>query len=311
MKILVTGGAGFIGSHLCDRLIEDGHEVTCLDNLRTGSLDNLSNIRSHERFQFVNHDTRNPLPPTLMKFDEIYHLASLASPTWYSKYPLETALVNSVGTLNVLNHAMELEARVLLASTSEVYGFSKEFPQKEDEIGRLNPMSERACYAESKRFAETLCSIFQREYDLDVKVVRIFNTYGPRMRIDDGRVIPTFIGNAIKNEPLPVFGDGKQTRSFCYISDMVEGILTVMKSETYAPINLGNPNEEIPILDLANVILKLTESSSKIEFLSENCDETRRRCPDISYSYEITNWGITLALIPGIERTIEYYRNNY
>ncbi len=306
MNILVTGGAGFIGSHLCDRLINEGHMVTCLDNLRTGSMGNLSNILKHERFKFINHDIRNPIPPTLKKFDDIYNLASLASPRWYTKYPLETALVNSVGTFNILNLAKEMGAKVFLASTSEVYGSSQKFPQKEDDIGPLNPMSERACYAESKRFAETLGSIFLREKDLDVKVVRIFNTYGPRMRRDDGRVIPTFIWKAINNEPLPIFGDGKQTRSFCYISDLIEGIETVMKVKFSYPINIGNPLEEITILNLADKIIEHAKSPSDGKHHVITIDEPKRRCPDISKVTTRTGWRPIVSLSDGLEEMINH-----
>lgn len=309
MRILVSGGAGFIGSHLCERLLDKGHTVLSFDNLSSGDLDNIAHLMEDSGFEFINCDITAPSPEIQHDIDEIYHLASLASPKDYTEHPLETALVNTVGTLNMLNLSKEKSARILISSTSEVYGSTEQYPQKEDYTGTLSPTSERACYAESKRFGETLSSIFKREHDLDIKLVRIFNTYGPRMRKDDGRVIPTFICRALNHEPLSIFGDGKQTRSFCYITDIIDGIIGIMNSDCFGPINLGNPDEEISILDLANKILGLVDSSSQIEFLPAKSDEPIRRCPDISLAQEMIRWHPKYDLNSGLEKTINYFKS--
>lgn len=305
MKILISGGAGFIGSHLCERLINDGHSIFCIDNLSSGNLNNISKIRKNSRFKFVNHDITTPFPEIEHDIDEIYHLASLASPKDYNEHPLETALVNTLGTLNTLNLAKMKNAKILISSTSEVYGNPEIHPQNEDYTGALNPFSDRACYAESKRFGETLASIFKRKYDLDIKVVRIFNTYGPRMRKNDGRVIPTFICRALNHDPLLICGDGKQTRSFCYISDIVDGIIQIMNSDCFGPLNLGNPKEEISIFELANRIIGMLNSSSKIIFFPRKIDEPMRRCPDITLVQNLTGWNPKCDLNYGLKRTIK------
>lgn len=307
--ILVTGGAGFIGSHLCEQLVSKGHMVYCIDNLVSGSFKNIKPLIKRDNFIFYRHDIiENPIKID-DKIDEIYHLASPASPKDYQERPLETALANSVGTLNLLKFAVDKKAKFLFASTSEIYGNPEQHPQTEEYNGALDPSSLRACYAESKRFGETLVSIFRREYKLDAKIVRIFNTYGPRMRYDDGRVIPTFIWRALQNEDIPIHGDGKQTRSFCYIDDFIEGLIKMIESEHFGPINLGNSYEEITILSLATKIKELTKSTSKLIFLPKSPDDPVRRQPDISKAVKLLNWHPKYNLGNGLKLTIQYFRH--
>jgi len=307
-RILITGGAGFIGSHLCERLLNDGHLIYCVDNLVSCSFDNIKHLIERKNFMFYKCDvTRSPIKID-DKIDEIYHLASPASPKDYQERPLETALANSLGTLNLLRFAIEKKAKFLFTSTSEIYGNPEQHPQIEEYNGAVNPLSERACYSESKRFGETLVSIFRRKYKLDAKIVRIFNTYGPRMRHDDGRVIPTFIWKALHNEDIPIYGDGKQTRSFCYIDDIIDGLIKMMESEYFGPINLGNPNEEISVLSLAQKIIDLTKSKSKFIFLRSLPNDPRRRKPDISKAMKLLKWYPKYSLENGLKRTIQYFQ---
>ena len=309
MTILISGGAGFIGSHLCEQLINEGDSIICIDNLSSGNLNNISNALKNSRFKFINHDITAPLPIIEDNINEIYHLASLASPKDYNEKPLETALVNTIGTHNMLKLAKMKDAKILITSSSEVYGNPEIHPQNEDYTGALNPISERACYAESKRFGETMASIYKRKYDLDIKVVRIFNTFGPRMRKDDGRVIPTFICRALDNDFISVYGDGKQTRSFCYITDTVDGVIQIMDSDCFGPINLGNPKEEISINKLANRIINMLNSNSTILSYPKKTDEPLRRCPDIKLLQGLFNWKPKFDLNYGLKQTIDYFKN--
>ena len=304
MRILVTGGAGFIGSHLCERLLKEGHEVLCLDNLFSGSKKNILHLLDNKNFEFIRHDIVQPI---LLEVDIIYHLACPASPVYYQMNPVKTIKTNVMGTINMLGLAKRVKARILLASTSEVYGNPTVHPQREDYWGNVNPIGPRSCYDEGKRVAECLMFDYHRQNNVDIRVVRIFNTYGPRMAVNDGRVISNFIVQALKGEPLTVYGDGSQTRSFCYVDDMVEGIIRAMESDYIGPINLGNP-EEITILELAEKIISLTGSKSKIEFKPLPPDDPVRRRPDISLAKKVLNWEPKVPLEEGLKRTIEYFR---
>jgi len=301
MRILVTGGAGFIGSHLVERLVNEWNNVAVIDNFSSGSIENIKNLNVN----IVYHNIIDKI--TLSGFDQIYHLASLASPVYYQKNPVETALSNSVGTYNLLIEAQKHKSRILFASTSEVYGNPLQHPQKEEYWGNVNSTGVRACYDESKRLGETLMMDFHREYGVETRIVRIFNTYGPRMNLNDGRVIPNFIKQALKNEPLTVYGDGKQTRSFCYISDTVEGLIKLMNSDYIGPINIGNPRE-ITILELAEKIIELTDSKSEIIFRELPEDDPVRRCPDITKAKEILGWEPKISLEEGLMKTIEWFK---
>lgn len=320
-KILVTGGAGFIGSHLCSRLLRDGHEVLCLDNYFTGSKDNIIHLLTNPRFELIRHDITQPL---LIESDWIFNLACPASPIHYRYNPVKTIKVNVLGALNVLGLAKRVRARVLQASTSEIYGDPEEHPQREDYWGHVNPIGKRSCYDEGKRVAETLFFDYYNQNKVDIKIVRIFNTYGPRMRIDDGRVISNFINNALEGEPLVVYGDGSQTRSFCYIDDLIEGIIRMMDYETGTqqrpsdytlphlsdfpgPVNLGNP-EEIAIRSLAEKIITLTGSHSLIINRNLPEDDPRRRYPDITKARSALNWQPSISLDEGLVKTIEHFR---
>jgi len=302
MRILVTGGAGFIGSHLVERLVSEGNDVTVIDNFSSGSMENIKNLNVN----IIYHNIIDKI--TLSGFDQIYHLASLASPVYYQKNPVETALSNSVGTYNLLIEAQKHKSRILFASTSEIYGNPLQHPQKEEYWGNVNPIGVRACYDESKRLGETLMMDFNREYGVETRIARIFNTYGPRMNLNDGRVIPNFIKQALKNEPITVYGDGKQTRSFCYVSDTVEGLIKLMNSDYVGPINIGNPRE-ITILELAEKIIKLTDSKSEIIFKELPEDDPVRRCPDITKAKEILGWEPKVSLEEGLIKTIEWFKN--
>jgi len=298
MRILVTGGAGFIGSHLCGRLLTE-HEVVCLDDLSTGSLENIRRLLSNERFRLIRSDVRTvPLEP----FDQIYHLACPASPVHYRKDPLQTLRTCFEGTDRLLG----LDARFLMASTSEVYGDPLHHPQTEDYWGNVNPIGPRACYDEGKRVAEALCFDYGR-LGADIRVARIFNTYGPRMQIDDGRAVSNFIVQALRNEPLTVYGDGSQTRSFCYVDDMVEGLIRMMERNIPGPINLGNP-EEISIKTLAETILTMTGSKSSIIHKTLPGDDPKRRRPAIDLAARALGWAPHTTLREGLERTIAYFR---
>lgn len=307
---LVTGGAGFIGSHLCDFLLEKGYKVVCLDNLITGSKKNIEHLLSDQNFQLVEGDVVEPTGYSLPTFNYIFHLASPASPIDYQNHSEETLLTNSIGTLNVLKLAKETKAKILIASTSEVYGDPKEHPQKETYWGNVNSFGPRACYDESKRFAEAATYVFLHKHDIEVRIVRIFNTYGPRMQKDDGRVVSNFVNSALAGTDLKIDGDGSQTRSFCYISDIIEGLSKAMfTQETKGEIfNLGNP-DEFTILDLAQKIMELTNSKSKTVFSNFfRPDDPMQRCPDISKAKEFLRWEPKVDLDEGLQKTIEYYK---
>lgn len=305
MKILVTGGAGFIGSHLCDRLVTDGHEVICLDNFYTGSKRNIAHLTGNPQFELVRHDVVEPI---LLEVDQIYNLACPASPVHYQYNPVKTIKTNVVGTLNMLGLAKRVRARILQASTSEVYGDPEVHPQPESYWGHVNPIGPRANYDEGKRVAETLMFSYHTQNGVDIRVVRIFNTYGPRMAETDGRVVSNFIVQALRGEPLTVYGDGTQTRSFCFVSDLVDGMIRAMQTEDFTgPVNLGNP-EEYTMLELAAMILELTGSSSAIEHRPLPQDDPRQRRPDITLARERLDWVPTLPVREGLARTVEYFR---
>jgi len=306
LKILVTGGAGFIGSHLCERLVAEGHAVWCLDNLCTGSTDNLEGLKGNPLFNFILADVADPLT---LEVDAVAHLASPASPVDYHRMPVETMMANSIGTYQALEVARKNGARFLLASTSEVYGDPLKVPQDEEYTGNVNPVGPRACYDESKRFAEALTSTYRRLYGLETVILRIFNTYGPRMRREDGRVIPNFIQQALAGEPLTVYGDGSQTRSFCYVDDLVEGICLALRSERAAGkvINLGN-DREMTVLDLAHRVKEMLGSDSEIVFLPLPQDDPRRRKPDLARARELLGWEPTTALEEGLRLTVDWFR---
>ncbi len=305
---LVTGGAGFIGSHLCDALLDLGHKVFCLDNLLTSVEENLHRAKQNSFYTFIRFDVTGQLP-ILGNLDYIFHLASPASVPDYQKYPEETALVNSVGTRNLLKLAKTYEARFLFASTSEVYGDPKEHPQKETYWGNVNPVGVRACYDESKRFGEMMTMLYRRKWGVDARITRIFNTYGPRMRKNDGRVISNFINQALENQPLTVYGNGNQTRSFCYVSDLVSGIIKMMLSDKTngEVVNLGNP-EEYQVKDLAEKIIALAGSKSKIVYRALPEDDPQRRRPDISRAKQLLDWQPKVDIDEGLRKTMEYYK---
>ncbi|MFC1786427.1 UDP-glucuronic acid decarboxylase family protein [Halobacteriota archaeon] len=308
--VLVTGGAGFIGSHLCEKLLVEGNKVLCLDNLSTGNENNIQHLLSDARFDYIKQDIIKPLKIT-DKIDNIFHLASPASPVDYQRLPIETLLTGSSGTHNALDFAREKGAVFLLASTSEVYGDPGIHPQREDYWGNVNPIGLRSCYDEAKRFAEALTMAYHRKHDIDVRIVRIFNTYGQRMGRDDGRAIPNFITQAMANEPITVYGDGSQTRSFCYISDMVDGIYKAMISNGMRGevVNLGNPGE-ITVLELAERIKRITNSRSKIVFKKLPEDDPKQRRPDASKAKEILGWEPMVDLEEGLVRTIIWFEEN-
>lgn len=308
MKILIAGSAGFIGSHLVDRLLADGHFVTGMDSLITGQSENFKHLATNEKFIFVEHDICKPLPQFAKRFDAIINLACPASPIDYQNIPLETLWVSAMGTRNLLDLAVENDAMFLHASTSEVYGDPLVHPQTEEYWGNVNPIGPRSCYDEGKRFAESLIVNYRNSYKLDARVFRIFNTYGPRMRKNDGRVIPNFITQAIANEPISIYGDGKQTRSFCYVDDMVDGIVGVMDAEVFnGPMNLGNP-KETSILELATKIIELVGSKSELSFKDLPQDDPKIRQPDISKAEKEIGFCPHIDLSTGLERTINFFR---
>ncbi len=304
--IVVTGGAGFIGSHLCQALVERGEKAICVDNFSTGRRENLEGIEGNERFSLLEQDITKPFSIE-GKVDQIYNLASPASPLDFKKMPLEILAVNSFGTRNMLEIAAKKRARFLEASTSEVYGNPLEHPQKESYLGNVNIVGERSCYDESKRFSEALVTAYARKKGVDARIARIFNTYGPKMRADDGRVVPNFITQALGGKALTVYGKGEQTRSFCFVADLVAGLQALMRSDYAKPVNLGNPNE-ITIAELADTVLKLTGSKSKIEFKGLPADDPARRQPDISVAREHLKWGPKVGLEQGLKETIEFFR---
>ena len=310
MRILITGGAGFIGSHLCDRLLAEGHEVIAMDNLSTGSVENIAHLAGHERFHFIKHDVTNyiyvPGP-----VDAVLHLASLPSPVDYLNYPIQTLKVGALGTHKTLGLALAKGARYLLASTSEVYGDPLIHPQHEDYWGNVNPVGPRGVYDESKRFAEALTMAYHRYHGVDTRIARIFNTSGPRMRADDGRVVPNFICQALRGEPLTVYDDGSRTRSFCYVDDLVEGLIRLLFSDETRPVNLGNP-QEMTILEFAHKVLEVTGSSSPITFVhptdERTKDDPKVRCPDITRAREVLGWEPKVGLQEGLRQTVEFFR---
>jgi len=306
MRILVTGGAGFLGSHLADRLVADGHEVLCLDNLASGRRRNVAHLEASGRLRFIEADVVDPLP-VRGPLDRIYHLASPVTCVHHVARPIATLRTAAEGTRNVLDLAAECGAVMLLASTSEVYGDPLVHPQVETDVGHVNPIGPRSPYDEGKRFAESLAVAYARERGTKVRIARIFNTYGPRLRPDDGRVIPTFIVCALAGKPLPVFGDGRQTRSFCYVSDMVEGIVRLAEAPYDGPVNLGNP-DEVTILELAREVLVRTKSPSAIEMRPPMEDDPVRRRPDVSLAARLLGWEPKVPRSEGLKRTIEYYR---
>lgn len=306
-KILVTGGAGFLGSHLCERLIEQGHHVICLDSLFTGNTRNIEGLTKNKAFTFTQHDVVDPI--SIGTLDEIYNLACPASPVHYQYNPIHTMKTSVLGALNVLELARLTGAKVFQASTSEVYGDPSVHPQTEDYWGNVNTIGIRSCYDEGKRAAETLFFDYQRTHKLRIKVVRIFNTYGPRMTADDGRVVSNFIVQALRGEDLTIYGDGSQTRSFCYVDDLVDGFIRLMNApdEVAGPINLGNPGE-FTMIELAEKVLRLTGSTSKLIHMTLPQDDPKQRRPDISKAKAFLGWTPTVALDQGLERTIAYFR---
>ena len=303
-KILVTGGAGFLGSHLCRMLISQGHEVLCVDNLFTGNKSNIKNLLDNPNFEFMRHDITFPL---YVVVDEIYNLACPASPIHYQKDPIQTTKTSVIGAINMLGLAKRTNAKILQFSTSEIYGDPEISPQVESYWGNVNPIGERSCYDEGKRCAETLFMDYHRRWNLQTKIIRIFNTYGPNMHENDGRVVSNFIIQALKNEPITIYGRGDQTRSFCYVTDLLEGAVKVMESEYADPINLGNPNE-ITILELAEKIKELTNSKSELIFKPLPSDDPKRRKPDISLAEKQINWKPTVDLDTGLLATISYFK---
>ena len=308
MKIVVTGGAGFIGSHLCDRLLQEGHDVLCVDNFITGAERNIAPLRAHPNFTFVYQDITKPFD---FEADAIFHLASPASPVGYMEHPVETILVNSHGTYLLLEQAKKHNAKFLMASTSEAYGDPLVHPQREDYWGNVNSIGPRACYDESKRLGETLTMEYHRQYQLDARIVRIFNTYGPNSQINDGRMIPNFITQALLNEPLTIYGDGSFTRSICYVSDLVEGLLRAMfKPNTAGDVfNLGNTDEHT-VLEYARTIIRLCEATSTIEYAPGRTDDPERRRPDITKAQRVLGWQPTVGIESGLRRTIEWFSEN-
>ncbi len=307
MRILITGGAGFIGSHLTDCLIEEGHQVVAMDNLVTGDLNNVAHHRSNPQFEYIHHDVSNHIHVS-GNLDWVLHFASPASPIDYLQLPIQTLKVGALGTHNALGLAKAKGAKFLLASTSEVYGDPLVHPQPEDYWGNVNPIGPRGVYDEAKRYAEAIAMAYHRVHNVDVRVVRIFNTYGPRNRVNDGRVVPTFINQALRNEPITVFGEGNQTRSFQYVADLVAGVRKLMDASYNRPVNIGNPRE-MTILEFAKLILQLTESQSPIIYNPLPEDDPKTRQPDITRAKAILSWEPKVAVEEGLSRTIDWYRS--
>ena len=304
-RILVTGGAGFLGSHLCDRLIEAGNDVICLDNLFTGSKDNIRHLLSNPYFEFIRHDVTEPI---YLEVDQIFNLACPASPVHYQYNPIKTAKTSVLGAMNMLGLAKRVKARILQASTSEVYGNPEVHPQPEEYWGKVNPIGIRSCYDEGKRLAETLFFDYHRQNGVDIRVIRIFNTYGPRMNLSDGRVVSNFIVQALKGEDITVYGDGTQTRSFCYVDDLIDGMVRMMETENFTgPVNIGNP-VEFTMLELAEKIVALTGSASKIVHRPLPSDDPLQRRPVIDLAKEKLGWAPKILLEEGLEKTIKYFR---
>lgn len=306
MRTVITGGAGFIGSHLCERFLGRGDEVICVDNLITGALENIETLRKNDRFQFIRHDISHPLEID-GPVDNVLHFASLASPVDYLRHPIQTLKVGSLGTHNTLGLAKVKNARFLLASTSEVYGDPQIHPQREDYWGSVNCVGVRGCYDESKRFAEAIAMAYLRTHRVNTAIVRIFNTYGSKMRLDDGRVLPNFMGQALRGEPLTVYGDGSQTRSFCYVDDLVEGIVRLLDTDYHEPVNLGNPSE-ITIRQFAEEILALVGGKSKIDYRPLPQDDPKVRQPDIDRARSLLGWQPQIDRHEGLRRTLAYFQ---
>lgn len=305
-KILVTGGAGFIGAHLCEGLLKDGFGVTCVDNFITGKEENIKGFFQNKNFKFLKHDAARPFN-IKGKLDYVLHFASPASPQDYLKFPIQTLKAGSFGTYNALELALAKKAKFMLASTSEVYGDPLVHPQKELYWGNVNPVGPRSCYDEAKRFAEALTMAYRRVHKIDTNIARIFNTYGPKMRLNDGRVVPNFIYQALNNKPLTVYGKGVQTRSFCYVDDLIEGIFRLMRCAVNEPVNLGNP-KEFSILELSKVVIKLAGISPKIIFKALPQDDPRQRRPDISRANKLLGWRPRIELEEGLNRTIGWFK---
>ena len=306
MRILVTGGAGFIGSHLCERLLDEGNEVLCLDNFFTGQRENILQLLDNPRFELLRHDV---IEPILLEVDQIYNLACPASPIHYQYNPVKTVKTSVMGMINMLGLAKRVRARILQASTSEVYGDPLVHPQTEDYWGNVNPIGLRSCYDEGKRLAETLMVDYHRQNKVDIRIARIFNTYGPRMLEDDGRVVSNFIVQALKGKPLTLYGEGSQTRSFCYVDDLIDGLIRLMNTEDlHQPVNLGNPGE-FTIKELASEVISVCGSQSKFEYLPLPADDPRQRKPDISRAQSLLGWNPTIALRQGLERTVDDFKN--
>ncbi|MFI4851895.1 MAG: UDP-glucuronic acid decarboxylase family protein [Gimesia chilikensis] len=304
-SVLVTGGAGFLGSHLCDRLIEQGKNVICVDNFFTGNKRNIAHLIGHPRFEVIRHDIVHPI---YLEVNEIYNLACPASPVAYQYNPIKTIKTSTVGMVNVLGLAKRCRAKVLHASTSEVYGDPTVHPQVEEYWGNVNPLGPRSCYDEGKRIAESLCINYHHSHKVPIRIVRIFNTYGPRMDPNDGRVISNFINQALRGEPITIYGDGQQTRSFCYVDDLISGFLKMMEQEeTIGPVNLGNPVENT-MLELAEAVLEHVDSSSKLIHEPLPQDDPKQRCPDITKAKSFLNWEPQVSLKEGLGKTVEYYR---
>ena len=305
--VFITGGAGFIGSHLCERLVIEGYRVICIDNLITGTIRNIAGLLPRDDFRFIKHDITLPFVVE-GKIDFVLHFASLASPQDYLQFPIETLKAGSLGTHNALGLARAKQAAFMLASTSEVYGDPKEHPQTESYWGNVNSVGVRGCYDESKRFAEALTMAYHRMHSLDTKIIRIFNTYGPRMRANDGRVVPNFIDQALHRRALTVFGKGTQTRSFCYIDDLVVGIIRLLRIKTHAPLNMGNPNE-FSILRLAQLVIALTGTKTRVVFKPLPQDDPRQRQPDIALAKQLIRWQPHVSLEEGLTKTIDWFKS--
>jgi len=305
MRILVTGGAGFIGSHLCERLLGEGNEVLCLDNFFTGRRENIFHLLDNPRFELLRHDVTEPV---LLEVDQIYNLACPASPVHYQFNPVKTVKTNVMGTINMLGLAKRVRARILQASTSEVYGDPLVHPQTEDYWGNVNPIGLRSCYDEGKRLAETLMTDYHRQNKVDIRIARIFNTYGPRMLEDDGRVVSNFIVQALRGQPLTLYGEGQQTRSFCYVDDLIEGLVRLMNArDLHEPVNLGNPGE-FTIMQLAEEVIKACESKSGFTYLPLPADDPRQRQPDITRAQAALGWNPTIPLHEGLKKTVEDFK---
>lgn len=307
-KVVVTGGAGFLGSHLCDKFIEEGMKVYCVDNLITGNMDNIEHLSSNKDFEFIRHDISKEL---LINddIDYVLHFASPASPVDYLNYPIQTLKVGALGSYNTLGLAKLKKSRYLVASTSEVYGDPQVHPQREDYWGHVNPVGPRGVYDEAKRFAEAITFAYRRFHNIDAKIVRIFNTYGPRMRIQDGRVVPNFIYQVLRNQPITVYGDGKQTRSFCYYSDLIDGIVKLLFSDQSGPINIGNP-DEFTIMEFAEMVLRIADSKSEIVYKPLPVDDPKVRQPDIGLAKKHLKWTPKIKLEQGLTETINWFRDN-